>query len=87
MKSWYLNETLKQTIFEKDAVKSKETITNFYEWMEVMVNVISKTGKTGKPQTDGTEVIFFFPNIDSNLEDPHKIKMSVYTIPWKSRLI
>lgn len=49
--------------------------------MEVMVNAISKTGKTGKPQTDGTEVIFFFPNIDSNLEDPHKIKMSVYTIP------
>lgn len=38
-----------------------------------------KQGKQVNPKL--TEVIFFFPNIDSNLEDPHKIKMSVYTIP------
>lgn len=66
MKSWYLNETLKQTIFEKNAVKSKETITNFYERMEVMVNAISKTGKAGKPQTDQS-FFFFSPTLIQTL--------------------
>ena len=46
-----------------------------------------KQGKQVNPKL--TEVFLFvcFFNIDSNLEDPHNIKMSVYTIPWKSRLI